>query len=116
MFAITRSSSLRQLQCHLQTRIRHVDKRALALDRLLSTLAVLEQREGRLNPSSLAAVSAAQRLGGSISAFVAGSGVKSVAEEASKVKGIEKVIYVDNSAYDRVNILSKSSIARMTTS
>ena len=33
--------------------------------RLASTLAVLEQRDGKLNPSSLAAISAAQKLGGS---------------------------------------------------
>jgi electron transfer flavoprotein alpha subunit len=63
---------------------------------------VLEQRDGKLNVSSLAAVSAGQKLGGSVTAFVAGSGVKSVADEAAKVKGIEKIIYVENGAYDKV--------------
>ena len=106
MFAPTRSSSFRQVQCHLRTCIQHGNKRTAAYERLLSTLAVLEQREGKLNPSSLAAVSAAQRLGGTVSAFVAGSGVKVVAEEAAKLKGIEKVIYVDNGAYDRVSLIS----------
>lgn len=71
------------------------------LQRLLSTLAVLEQREGKLNMSSLASISAAQKLGGSVHGFVAGSNVKSVADEAAKVKGLEKVIFVDNSAYDK---------------
>lgn len=52
--------------------------------------------------SSLAAVSAAQKLGGSITGFVAGSNVKAVAEHAAKVDGLEKVIYVDNAAYDKV--------------
>ena len=73
-----------------------------ALARLLSSLAVLEQRDGKLNHGSLGAVTAAQKLGGSITGFVAGSNIKGVAEEAAKVKGIEKVIAVDNGAYDKV--------------
>jgi electron transfer flavoprotein alpha subunit len=51
--------------------------------------------------SSLAAVSAAMKLGGSVTGFVAGSNVKAVAEEAAKVEGLEKVIYVDNASYDK---------------
>lgn len=52
--------------------------------------------------SSLAAVSAAMKLGGSVTGFVAGSNIKAVAEEAAKVEGLEKVIYVDNASYDKV--------------
>jgi hypothetical protein len=37
-----------------------------------------------------------------VTAFVAGSGAKSAAEQAAKMKGIEKILYVENSAYDRV--------------
>ena len=70
------------------------------LARLASTLALLEQREGKLNASSLGAITAAQKIGGSIHGFVAGP--KSVAEEAAKVKGLDKVLMVDNSAYDKV--------------
>lgn len=73
-----------------------------ALSRLLSTLAVLEQREGKLNNASLSAVTAGTKLGGSVTGFVAGSGIKAVAEEAAKVKGIEKVLMVENGAYDKV--------------
>jgi electron transfer flavoprotein alpha subunit len=69
--------------------------------RLASTLAVLEQRDGKLNPSSLAAISAAQKLGGSIHGFLAGANAKTSAEEAAKVPGLEKVIFVDNAAYDK---------------
>lgn len=72
------------------------------LQRLLSTLAVLEQNNGKLNTGSLSAVTAAKQLGGSITAFVAGGNIKSVAEEAAKVEGVEKVVSVDNVAYDRV--------------
>jgi electron transfer flavoprotein alpha subunit len=70
------------------------------LARLASTLAILEQREGKLNTSSLGAITAAQKIGGSIHGFVAGP--KSVADDAAKVKGLEKVMMVDNSAYDKV--------------
>lgn len=74
------------------------------MSRLLSTLAVLEQKDGKLQNSSLAGITAGTKLGGSITAFVAGSGAKSVADEAAKVKGIEKIIYVESDAYDKVGI------------
>jgi len=72
-----------------------------ALRRLLSALAVLEQRDGKLNTGSLSAITAARKLGGPIHAFVAGSSIKPIAEEAAKVEGVEKVIAVDNGAYDK---------------
>ena len=105
MFAAARSSALRQTQCCTHTCLPNVNGRSIAFRNLLSTLAVLEQREGNLNPSSLAAVSAAKRLGGTVTGFIAGSGVRAVAEETAKVKGLEKVIYVDNSAYDKASLL-----------
>ena len=74
----------------------------------LSTLAILEQRDGKLNVSSLAAVTAGKSLGGSVSAFVACKGAKAVAEEAAKVEGLDTVIYVDNAAYDRVIMHSEA--------
>jgi electron transfer flavoprotein alpha subunit len=55
----------------------------------------------------LAAITAGTKLGGSITAFIAGSGVKSAADEAAKSKGVEKVIYVENGAYDRVGSLQR---------
>ncbi|MCJ1278341.1 Electron transfer flavoprotein alpha-subunit [Puttea exsequens] len=69
--------------------------------RLLSSLALLEQREGKLENASLSAVTAAQKLGGSITGFIAGSGATSIAEEAAKVKGLDKIIIIDNGAYDK---------------
>ncbi|KAJ0163224.1 putative electron transfer flavoprotein subunit alpha, mitochondrial [Colletotrichum tanaceti] len=68
---------------------------------LLSTLAILEQREGQLNHGSLGAITAAKKLGGSIHGFVAGSNIKGVADEAAKVEGVEKIIAVENAAYDK---------------
>lgn len=74
----------------------------LARHRLLSTLAVLEQREGTLNHGSLSAFTAAKKLGGSVHGFLAGSNIKPVAEQAAKVDGVDKIIAVDNAAYDKV--------------
>jgi electron transfer flavoprotein alpha subunit len=81
--------------------------------RLLSSLAVLEQNNGKLNHGSLSAITAAKQLGGTIHAFVAAGNVKPIAEEAAKVDGLEKVIAVDNAAYDRVScrlLLQKESL------
>lgn len=102
MFSAARHSALRQARttCLRSTRPVTISRDA-TLARLLSTLAVLEQREGKLNMSSLAAVSAGMKLGGSITGFVAGSNIKGVAEEASKVEGLEKVIYIENGDYDK---------------
>lgn len=97
------SSLLRQARTQLRTGAGPTPIASLsALTRLLSSLAVLEQRDGKLNHGSLGAVTAAQKLGGSIVGFVAGGNIKAVAEEAAKIKGIEKIISVDNAAYDKV--------------
>ena len=72
------------------------------LQRYLSALAILEQRDGVLNVGSLGAITAAKKLGGSVHGFVAGGNIKGVAEEAAGVEGIEKVIAVDNAAYEKV--------------
>ncbi|CAK7198261.1 Electron transfer flavoprotein alpha-subunit [Sporothrix eucalyptigena] len=75
--------------------------RSASLARLLSSLAILEQRGGQLSQGSLSAVTAAKKLGGSVHAFVAGGGVKGVADEVAKLDGIEKVVVVDNAAYEK---------------
>jgi electron transfer flavoprotein alpha subunit len=101
MFSTARHSVLR----HARTQLRLSQPTSLlsqsALARLLSTLAILEQKDGKLNISSLSAVGAGQKLGGSITAFLAGSNIKPVAEECAKVSGISKIIYVENGDYDK---------------
>jgi len=94
-------SVLRQARTQLRTAGPTPVASLSALARLLSSLAVLEQKDGKLNHGSLGAITAAKKLGGSITGFVAGGNIKGVAEEASKVSGIEKVISVNNSAYDK---------------
>lgn len=81
-----------------------VASRAYGRSRLLSTLAVLEQRDGQLNHGSLSAFTAAKKLGGSVHGFIAGSSVSSAAQEASKIEGVDKIITVDNAAYEKVCI------------
>lgn len=93
---------LRQARTHLRTQ-RSVSVTYLSpLSRLLSSLAILEHREGKLQTGSLGSITAARKIGGSVTAFIAGSGAKSVAEEAAKVDGLEKIITVENAAYDKV--------------
>lgn len=77
---------------------------------IFAQLAILEHRNGQLNHGSLSAITAAQKLDGSITAFLAGSGIKSIAEEAAKVGGVEKIVTIENAAYDKVyHHLSRNS-------
>lgn len=75
-----------------------------AFARLLNSLAVLEQQDGALANSSLSAVTAAQKLGASVTGIIAGSNIKRVAVEAAKVKGLEKIISIESGAYDKVSL------------
>lgn len=100
MYSAARQSALRAV------RISSLQQRqsfATPLARLLSSLALLEQREGKLNPGALAAVTAAKKLGGTVIGFVAGINAKSVAEDAAKIQGLDKVVFVDSAAYDKVH-------------
>lgn len=74
------------------------------LSRLVSSLAVLEHREGKLQTGSLGCITAARKVGGSVTAFIAGSGANSVVKAAAEVDGLEKIITVENAAYDKVSI------------
>jgi hypothetical protein len=102
MFSRARQTALKQAQSQLRLSRPLSARQQVLLSRLLSTLAVLEHKDGKLRSGSLSAVTAAQKLGGSITGFVAGSGVKAVAEEAAKIDGLEKVIMVENGSYDKV--------------
>jgi electron transfer flavoprotein alpha subunit len=106
MIPIARHSALRAVRSQFQPSRAFNQPTASALARLLSTLAVLEQRDGKLQSSSLSAIAAAQKLGGSVTAFVAGTGVKgTAAAEAAKIKGLDKVVAVENDAYEKVRVI-----------
>lgn len=103
MLSIGSRSGLRYSSLHRQTL--HQLHHPSSLARLLSSLAVLEHKDGALQNSSLCAITAAQKLGNSITGFIAGRNIKALAETAAKVKGVEKIIIVENGAYDRVRFL-----------
>ncbi|CCX05190.1 hypothetical protein FPQ18DRAFT_22783 [Pyronema domesticum] len=71
------------------------------VSRLLSTLAVLEHRGGKVSAGSLPSISAAVAIGGPVTAFVAGADSAAVAAEAAKLEGVSKVLHVPNGAYDK---------------
>jgi electron transfer flavoprotein alpha subunit len=106
MLSISGRSVLRHARIQSNTRTYLTPVQSLsALARQLSSLAILEQREGKLNHGSLSAVTAARKLGGSITGFVAGSNIKAVAEEVAKFAGIDKVVVIENEAYEKVRLL-----------
>uniref|UniRef100_A0A8C4Q256 Electron transfer flavoprotein subunit alpha n=1 Tax=Eptatretus burgeri TaxID=7764 RepID=A0A8C4Q256_EPTBU len=72
---------------------------AVPLRRLQSTLVVAEPIAGAVAPVTLNAISAAHKLGGSVSCLLAGNDCASIAEQLKLVKGVEKVILVQSSAY-----------------
>ena len=65
----------------------------------MTILVVAEHTNGALAPATLNAVAAAQKIGGDIHVLVAGQGVGSVAEAASKIAGVSKVLAADNAAF-----------------
>ncbi|EXJ83249.1 electron transfer flavoprotein alpha subunit [Capronia coronata CBS 617.96] len=103
MLSIARQSALRAVRAQTPSTFlsSFTPSPSSSLARLLSTLAILEQKDGKLNTGSLGAVTAGQKLGGAVHGIVAGKSAKSIAEEAAKVKGLEKVIAAENEAYER---------------
>ena len=66
----------------------------------MSILVIAEHNNQALNPTTLSALSAAQRIGGEIDLLVAGSGCRAVAEEAAKAAGVTRVLLADAPAYE----------------
>jgi len=65
----------------------------------MSTLILAEHEAGELRPATLNVVSAAVAIGGDVDILVAGNDASGVAEKASKIAGVSKVLYADNAAY-----------------
>ena len=66
----------------------------------MSTLVIAEHDNAELKRPSLNAVAAAQALGGEVHVLVAGSGAGPVAEAATQVAGVAKVLHADDAAYE----------------
>ena len=65
----------------------------------MSILVYAEHDNQELKADTLKTVAAAQAIGGDIHLLVAGSDCQAVAEQASKVNGVSKVLVADNAAY-----------------
>jgi electron transfer flavoprotein alpha subunit len=65
----------------------------------MKALVLVEHEEGRLKDATLAAVTAASKLG-EVHLLVAGSGVGGVAGEAAKIPGVIKVHVADDAAFE----------------
>lgn len=66
----------------------------------MSILVIAEHSNSVLRPSTLNAISAAQKLGSDISVLVAGHSVSAVSDAVSKCAGVTKVIVADTSAFE----------------
>ena len=66
----------------------------------MSILVYAEHDNSELKADTLKTVAAAQAIGGDIHILVAGSNCQAVAEAASKVNGVSKVLVADNAAYE----------------
>ena len=65
----------------------------------MSTLILVEHEDGEIRPATLNVVTAAGQLGGDVHLLVAGSDIASVAEKASKIAGVAKVLAADDAGY-----------------
>jgi len=65
----------------------------------MSILVVAEHDNTALKPVTLNVIAAAKKLGGDLDVLVAGTGCKSVAEQAAAIGGVKKVLLADNPAY-----------------
>ena len=65
----------------------------------MSILVIAEHNNQQLNPATLSALSAATQLGDTIDLLVAGNGCQTVAEQASNIASINKVLIADNAVY-----------------
>lgn len=66
----------------------------------MSILLVAEHDNSELKVDTLKAVNAASKIGGDITVLVAGLNCSGVADEASKIDGVSKVLLADNAAYE----------------
>jgi electron transfer flavoprotein alpha subunit len=63
-------------------------------------LVIVEHKDGKIAPSTLNALSAAAKLGGSVHALVAGSSSDGVADQVAKLAPVSKVLVASDAAYD----------------
>jgi electron transfer flavoprotein alpha subunit len=79
------------LACRLSTKNLRINEQRRDLQ--ISSLVLAEHAGGRLQLNTHHVVTAAQKVGGPVTVLVAGLNVKEVANEASKLAGIESVSF-----------------------
>ncbi|MCE9648552.1 MAG: FAD-binding protein [Parvibaculum sp.] len=65
----------------------------------MTTLVIAEHNNEKLNDATAKTVTAAVKLGADVHVLVAGQGVDAVAEAASKIDGVKKVLVADDAQY-----------------
>ncbi|MGB1360768.1 MAG: electron transfer flavoprotein subunit alpha/FixB family protein [Alphaproteobacteria bacterium] len=75
----------------------------------MSVLVIAEHGDEGLKTATLNTVTAGTKLG-KVDVLVVGNGVKSVADEASKISGVEKVILVDDAIYNGLTAENVSAL------
>lgn len=65
----------------------------------MAVLVYAEHDNKELKKATLSTITAGQKMGGDVVVLVAGSGCQAVAEQASKVAGVSKVLLADNAVY-----------------
>lgn len=68
----------------------------------MTILVIAEHNNATLNAVTLNTIGAATAIGGDIHLLIAGHNVRLVAEQATKIKGVNKVLLADNAAYDHM--------------
>lgn len=66
----------------------------------MTTLVIAEHDNNELKSATLSTVTAATEIGGDVHVLVAGSQCQAVADAASQLAGVSKVLLADNSAYE----------------
>lgn len=76
-----------------------INNRFSSLARYESTLVIAEHNNEALSPITCNTLTAAKKIGGDVTVLVAGTKCDAVAQSASKVNGVSKVLIADNDAF-----------------
>ena len=68
----------------------------------MTTLFFIEHANGKISDQSLKAISATKDLGEEVHGMIAGTGIDSAVEEASKIDGVSKIIHIENEEYNNI--------------
>ena len=71
----------------------------ISLIRNASSLVVAEISSGQITPGTLSTITAAKSLGNEVSLLIAGHNISDIGKKASSIKGISKVLLIDNEIF-----------------